>query len=208
MSRNKKQISLFIDLLMLAVFTVASVGCHSSSKAAKEKDSAEVHSGPILVNMTARIYNGNDLQSIVQAERGHVNLNTKEGSLHKTAVTLYDSGKQTGKVVGDTGILFLADIDLPDTKADKDDIILRGHVLYTDKDGGTMSVPEIRYYSRTGKLISSGDKFEKRMKINEDDYLLTGSHFETNKDLTNFTAYGPRLTTSANKNQSAQEPKK
>lgn len=206
MKANRRNIMLLLGLLVSAV--VGMGGCSSSSSSpatGNDAESTEVHAGPVLENVTARIYTGKSMDSIVRATKGHMDLNTMQGVLQKPALSFYQEGKWTGDMKGDSALLFMQ--DRPEMKASKNDMIVRGNVTYGDKDG-TMTVPEIRYYSRTGKLVSGGGPFEKRMKMSGGQYVCTGSHFETDRDLRSFVAYDAHLKMTSDTPSSATEPKR
>jgi hypothetical protein len=193
-------------LLLLGLLAALGGGCSSSSSSkGEDPEAVEARTGPVLEEMVARIYNGKDMQCIVRAKKGQFNLNDKEGKLRKPTMSFYNQGKWTGNVTADNGIMFLS--DRPELTVEKNDIVLRGHIAYNDKDS-TLTVPAIRYFSRTGKLVSGGGPFERRMKTENSLVIFTGKYFETDKDLKSFVGHGPaHLKIVADKPNSARESK-
>ena len=178
-------------LLACALLAAAlAAGC-STSGARPRADSGKNPPGPTLDKMTARIYKGEDLQSIVRAQHALFNLNTSEAVLNAVKVSFYDKGKLTGDVTSDRGVMFLK--EEPAKHVDKHDVLLTGRVEYRGQNAMTIKTPQLRYYSRSGKLVSQGGSFEQRMPLKDGLFLCTGRSFETTKDLNRFTNYGARL---------------
>lgn len=171
---------------------VCLLGCSSKERTgADEPVDPDLHRGPILENMAARIYNGENLESVVRAERAIFDLSKSEALLYAVKVSFYREGQWAGDVHGKRGIMYFK--EQPRRKISKHDIFLDGGVEYKDKDGMTFSAPQLRYAARTGQLASAGGEFVQRRKVDNTEYILRGKSFITNRDLTTFAGEGAKL---------------
>jgi hypothetical protein len=177
-------------LVVVTAALLAGLGC-SASGLRKIENSDETHQGPVLEEMAARIYKSDALESIVRAEHAVFDLNTSEANLRSVRVSFYDKGQWTGDVMSDHGVMFLK--DHPEKSADKNDVLLRGHVRYNGKNNMTLAAPELRYHSKAGTLVSSGGPFEQKIPLKSGFLVCTGKYFETDKNLERFTDHEARL---------------
>lgn len=182
------------------------LGCSSrESIGADEPADPDLHKGPVLENMAARIYNGENLESVVRAERAIFDLAKSEALLYAVKVSFYREGQWAGDVQGKRGIMYFR--EQAQRKISKHDIFLDGGVEYKDKDGMTFSAPQLRYAARTGQLASAGGEFEQRRKVDNTEYILRGKSFITNRDLTTFSGEGAKLVIRAASPGNSREQK-
>jgi hypothetical protein len=151
-------------------------------------NNAEEKPGPVLENLVARVYDGDKLMTVMQATNGGVDIKKQEIDLKSVVVSFSGAKDRSGEVSGDNGFLYLA--DRPDTNISRNDFVLNGHVQYKDVKGVELSAPELRYFSKDGKLVSGGGPFEQKIKTKDGYLLCTGTWFEVTKDLSEFNYHG------------------
>lgn len=201
---RRARIGAFLAIAMAGVLWLA--GCSSrESISADEPTDPDLHKGPVLENMAARIYNGENLESVVRAERSIFDLAKSEALLYAVRVSFYRDGQWAGDVQGKRGIMYFK--EQPRRKISKHDIFLDGGVAYKDKDGMTFTAPQLRYTARTGQLASGGGEFEQRRRVDNTEYILRGKSFTTNRDLTTFSGEGAKLVIRAANPGNSREPK-
>ena len=113
--------------------------------------------------------------------------------MKKIHLTFFKEGEEgkTGTLTSDNGLYFFR--DNPSMKRKKNDIDLKGHVLFNTSDGTSLKTPEVHYESASEKIYSSAG-FEKRKEGGDQTIVIKGKSFVTDKNLRKWEDTGATMT--------------
>jgi hypothetical protein len=175
----------------LGTLVLLGAGCGSSSGPADLSQAGvqEHEASPWLTvkNLRATVYKGTSVESVVRAATATVDQNADVAVLDSVEATVFDQEDWSTRLKSKQGEMFLK--DSPERKCSKNDLVLSGGVFMESKQGLTMTVPSVHYFSEKELFISSGGSYELRSPMEGGTWISTGEWFEANKDLTQFTGH-------------------
>lgn len=191
----------------LGILALLGAGCGSSSDRSGQSDrsdrsglsdqsnrspgmaqSSERTSWLTMKNLRATVYQGTSVTSVVRAATATVDQNADVAVLDGVEATMFDKEDWSTRLKSKQGEMFLK--DSPERKCSKNDLVLSGGVYLESRQGLTMTVPSVHYFSEKELFVSSGGRYDLQMPVGNGSCLSSsGDWFDANKELTNFTGH-------------------
>lgn len=141
----------------------------------------------------AYVTNEGNPQYIIDSENALLKEKLYCIEMKKILLTFFKEGEkgETGTLTSDDGLYFFR--DNPSMKRKKNDIDLKGHVMFNTSDGTSLKTPEVHYESASDKIYSNAG-FEKRKEGGGQTIVIRGKSFVTDKNLRIWEDTGATMT--------------
>jgi len=135
---------------------------------------------------------------ILRADVAKLSENAGWVALKKIHLTFFKKAKEekSGTLLADSGLYYFRDV--PRRKRKRNDIDLKGNVVFHTADGTTLKTPEVHYTGESGKIYSDAG-FEKRRISKEQTIIITGRSFVTDKNLRHWEDTGAQMSFESHK---------
>ena len=183
---------IFFNITMLAALCLVLYGCNSSTFLPQEPSTTK-KSVMEIKGFEAFVTQEGEPQYILKADQAQVKEEQNLVAMNHIHLTFYkeEEKQESGILVADKGQYYFR--ENPAKKRHRNDIDLKGNVLFKTSDGTILKTPEVHYQSKDEKIYSKAG-FEKRRVTKDQVMIIKGKTFETDINMTHWKDTGAEIT--------------